>query len=75
MSLNFWLIFAGMATCFVSAVRFFVMARKAGMDHQRSKELDAYEKHLRELQAAGDARDAAGGSVPNDPYDRDNRKG
>lgn len=45
--------------------------RLAERNAQKAKELDAYEKHLKDLADAANARPS--GSVSDDPYNRDNR--
>lgn len=46
-------------------------AKKAGVNQQKAKEADAYEKHLRDIQNAANAR--PGGLPDNDPNNRDSR--
>lgn len=47
----------------------FLGIKKAGRDEQKAKELDAYEKHLKDIARAGDAKPS--GSMQSDPYNRD----
>lgn len=47
----------------------FGYARKAGMDAQKVKEQDAYNRHLQDIQAAANARPS--GSVSDDPNNLD----
>lgn len=53
-------------------VTMFYGIKKAGRDEQKAKELDAYEKHLKDIARAGDAKPSGG--VQSDPYNRDRRK-
>lgn len=46
-------------------------AKRSGVDQQKAKEADAYEKHLQEISDAAHARPA--GSVLDDPNNRDSR--
>lgn len=46
--------------------------KKAGVNEQKAKEADAYEKHLNEIARSAAARPR--GSVHGDPYNRDNNK-
>lgn len=45
--------------------------KKAGRNEQKVKEADSYERHLKEISDAANARPSGG--VQSDPYNRDRR--
>ncbi|RVD31414.1 hypothetical protein [Mesorhizobium sp. M4B.F.Ca.ET.017.02.2.1] len=47
-------------------------AKKAGVDQQKAKEADSYEKHIQDIADAAGARPSGG--VQSDPHNRDNQK-
>lgn len=60
----------GLATAILAFLAYlFNRIKKAGVDQQKTREADAYAKHIQDIERAANAR--PGGLPDDDPYNRD----
>lgn len=68
----FYLLGAAVVAAFVAYMKGRLTGARLERNHQRAKDADAYEQHLKEIADAANARPT--GSLSDDPRNRDNRK-